>query len=140
IEIVKNAHQALRLRKRQRAQENSVNDGEDGDVCADTKSQGQQCDRGESRALQQGAQRVTRIVQGLFDPRNGPLVAMQFFGVLDAGSVTEDVELREKASHGHHSSCVSVMWRTPSAAYTRSSRRSSSIMWPPSMPISAAIL
>ena len=37
IEIVVNAHQALGLRKRPRAQENSVDDGEDGDVAADTK-------------------------------------------------------------------------------------------------------
>ena len=67
-----------------RTQENGVDDGEDGDVRADTKSQGQQRDRGESRALQQSAQGVARILQGLFDPRNGPLVAMQFFGLLDA--------------------------------------------------------
>src|SRR5262249_29866726 len=92
---------ALRLRKWQRAQEHGVDDGENGDVCADTQSQGQQRDRGESRALQQGAHSVARILQGLFDPRNGPLVATQFCGLLDAGSATEDVlQLCEKASHG----------------------------------------
>ena len=69
--------------------------------CHPGKSQGQQRARGESRALQPRAQSVARILQGLFDQRHGSLVAMQFFCLLDAGSVSEGaLELREKASYG----------------------------------------
>jgi hypothetical protein len=65
----------------------------------DTKSQGQQRDRRESWALQQGAQGEARILQGLFDPRNGPLVAMQFFGLLNAAVCAARFESRISGFH-----------------------------------------
>ena len=41
IQIVKDADQTLGMLERQRPQEHSVHDGEDGDVCADAERQGE---------------------------------------------------------------------------------------------------
>lgn len=46
----------------------------------------------------------------------------------------------DESAHCVLRECVKVRYRTPSAAYRRSTPRSLSIMWPPSTPKSAAIL
>ena len=54
----------------------------------------------QSRALQQGAQGVARILQAIRRPTDGLLVAMQFFGLLDAAVCAARLESRISGFHG----------------------------------------
>ena len=80
--------------KRERAQEESVDDAEDDDVCADAEGEDEDGDSGEGAILAEGAEGVAQILRESFDHGEAPGVTMNFFGLLRAA------ELREGAAAG----------------------------------------
>src|SRR5580693_5199598 len=76
--------QTLRVGERQRAEENTGDDGKDGRGGPDAQGQHQDGGDGESWRLTQLAEGVARVLQGLRQSLKGSLVAMHLLGLLDA--------------------------------------------------------
>jgi hypothetical protein len=75
-------------------QEESVDDAEDDDVCADAEGKDEDGDSGEGAILVEGAEGVAQILRKSFDHGEAPGVTMNFFGLLRAA------ELRVSAAAG----------------------------------------
>ena len=82
FQIVKDADQTLGMLERKRPQEHGVYHGEDGDVRADAERQGEYGDGGKSWSFQKTSTGEAQVREGLFQPKDGALLAMQLLGLL----------------------------------------------------------
>src|SRR5262249_13296634 len=79
----------LRLGKRKGAEQDRVNDGEDGGVGSDTEAEHEDGREGECGALAQHAQGEPEILKKIFDGADAASVAGLLFSELDATEVSE---------------------------------------------------
>ncbi len=74
----------LRIRGGQRTQQHRVNLGKDRCIGADAERKREDDDSGKARRSAQHAQRVTKVLLGLLDPKQRPLIAMGLLRLLYA--------------------------------------------------------
>ncbi len=73
---------------RQGSDEHGVHEAEDGCAGADAEGQCEYGGEGEGGAFAQGAQAVAEVLEGLFDPQEGALIAMGLLGLFHSGHGT----------------------------------------------------
>src|SRR5262249_20519715 len=78
----------------QGAQQDGVNDGEDGGVGADSEGDGQESDASESGILTQDAQRVANVVPGGFEEVDAAGFAASFLNLTGASEIEADAAER----------------------------------------------
>jgi len=88
------ANQAIRVRKRQRAEDDRVDDAEDCGGRTDTDGQRQRGDRGEPRHASELSQRITRVLPELVDPFCTAHISLPSFANAATG-VVDSIEVAE---------------------------------------------
>ncbi len=102
------AHDALRLREGQRAQNDGVHDGEDRRIDADAKPEDDDRGEREAWALDQPSRAVVKITNQGLNHGHPSSIAIRFFGLLDASERDERTTPRFVCGHAEAHVVVDV--------------------------------